>query len=537
MSTHQSVDAVVVGAGFAGLYQIYRFRELGLSIRGFEAASGVGGTWWWNRYPGARCDVESMDYSYGFSADLDQDWIWSEKYATQPEILRYLEHVAERFDLERHITFDTRVESAIYDSDRCRWTVSASNGETVEARWVVMATGCLSVSKAPEIPGAGRFTGPIYHTGNWPREGVNFAGKRIAVIGTGSSGIQSIPILAEQAAHTTVFQRTPTFSMPAGNRPLADVEIEARKAEYPDYRRRQRESSFGVPVAPPTHSALEVSEEDRLAKYQTAWDSGRLTGLLGAYTDLMVDKAANDTAAEFVRSKIRDIVDEPEVAALLSSQNYPFGSKRPCLDSGFYETFNRDNVDIVDLRRTPLVEITETGIRTSSQAYEFDAIVFATGFDAMTGALTRMNIRGERGMSLTDKWRGGPRSYLGLAIAGFPNLFTVTGPSSPSVLSNMVVSIEQHVDWITDCVEWVREKGVDAIVATESAEDDWIQHVEMVGNSTLYPVADSWYVGANVPGKPRILMAYVGGVGEYRKICDDVARRSYTGFAVKAARV
>ncbi|MBC2637586.1 MULTISPECIES: NAD(P)/FAD-dependent oxidoreductase [unclassified Rhodococcus (in: high G+C Gram-positive bacteria)] len=537
MSTHQSVDAVVVGAGFAGLYQIYRFRECGLSVRGFEAASGVGGTWWWNRYPGARCDVESMDYSYGFSADLDQDWTWSEKYATQPEILRYLEHVAERLDLERHITFGTRVESAIYDSDRCRWTISASNGETVEARWVVMATGCLSVSKAPEIPGADRFTGPIYHTGDWPHEGMDFAGKRIAVIGTGSSGIQSIPILAEQAAHTTVFQRTPTFSMPAGNRPLTDVEINARKAEYPDYRRRQKESSFGVPVAPPTQSALEVCEADRLSTYQAAWDSGRLTGLLGAYTDLLVDKAANDTAAEFVRSKIRDIVDEPEVAALLSSHNYPFGSKRPCLDSGYYQTFNKDNVDIIDLRSTPLIEITETGIRTSRQEYAFDAIVFATGFDAMTGALARINIRGEGGMSLADKWSEGPRSYLGLAVAGFPNLFTVTGPSSPSVLSNMVVSIEQHVDWITECVQWIREKGADAIDATESAESDWIQHVEMVGNSTLYPVADSWYVGANVPGKPRILMAYVGGVGEYRKICDDVARRDYTGFTTKAARV
>jgi cation diffusion facilitator CzcD-associated flavoprotein CzcO len=405
----------------------------------------------------------------------------------------------------------------------------------VEAHWVVTATGCLSVSKAPEIAGADRFTGPTYHTGNWPHEGVDVAGKRIAVIGTGSSGTQLIPILAEQAAHTTVFQRTPAYSVPAGNRPLTETEIAERRAEYPDYRRRQRESSYGVPIAPPTQSTLDVSEAERTARYQAAWDSGSLTGLVGAYTDILVDKAANDTAAEFVRSKIREIVDDPEIAELLSPRSFPFGTKRPCLDSGYYQTFNKDNVVLVDLRTTPLVEITENGLRTSDREYEFDTIVFATGFDAMTGALTRIDIRGVNGVSLAAKWSAGPRSYLGLAVAGFPNLFTVTGPSSPSVLSNMVVSIEQHVDWITECVDWLREKGADTIEATETAEDEWGKHVETVGNSTLYPETDSWYTGANVPGKPRVFMAYVGGVGAYRQKCDEVATKGYTGFTTTVA--
>jgi cation diffusion facilitator CzcD-associated flavoprotein CzcO len=530
MSTSTEVDVVVVGAGIAGLYQLHRLRERGLTTRVFEAGDGVGGTWFWNRYPGARCDVESLSYSYSFSPELEQEWTWSEKYPTQPEILRYVNHVADRFDLRRDITFETRVLSAVYDGGR--WTVTTDGGETVSAQFVIMATGCLSASKTPEVPGIESFRGETFHTGHWPKEGVDFTGKRLGVIGTGSSGIQSIPIMAKQASEMTVFQRTPNFSMPAGNRPLTDDEVATMKADYRAWREAQRTSGFGVPVPEATQSALEVASEERTATYQAGWDQGSLVGILTAYTDMITDKAANDTAAEFVRTKIRAIVKDPEVAETLSPRSFPFGTKRPCLDSGYYETFNADHVRLVDLRKTPLVEITEKGLRTSEEEYEFDAIVFATGFDAMTGALAAIDIRGVDGVALVEKWGEGPRTYLGLAVAGFPNLFTITGPSSPSVLSNMMVSIEQHVEWITDCIAFVRERGLAAIDATPEAEDAWVRHVEEVGNYTLYPTADSWYMGSNVPGKPRVFMAYIGGVGVYRQKCDDVAAKEYEGFSL-----
>lgn len=530
-----STDAVIVGAGLAGLYQLHRLRELGLSTRVIEAGDGVGGTWFWNRYPGARCDVESLSYSYSFSPELEQEWEWSEKYPTQPEILRYVEHVADRFDLRRDVTFSTRVTAATYDEGTHRWTVTTDTGETIDTQFLIMATGCLSVSKEPEVPGAGTFRGSIHHTGHWPHEGVDFTGKRLGVIGTGSSGIQSIPILAAQASDLTVFQRTPNFSMPAGNRPLGTDEVAEMKASYRDWREAQRTSGFGVPVPAATHSALEVPEAERTALYQAGWDKGSLVGILTAYTDTITDKAANETAAEFVREKIRSIVADPEVAETLSPRSFPFGTKRPCLDSGYYETFNLDHVHLVDLRKTPLMEITETGLRTSEHTYEFDAIVFATGFDAMTGALARIDIRGKGGVSLVEKWGEGPRTYLGLAVAGFPNLFTITGPSSPSVLSNMMVSIEQHVDWITDCIAALRERGIVEIDASTEAEDAWVAHVEEVGDYTLYPTADSWYMGSNVPGKPRVFMAYIGGVGVYRERCDDVAAKGYEGFVLTPA--
>jgi cation diffusion facilitator CzcD-associated flavoprotein CzcO len=530
-----SVDAVIVGAGLAGLYQLYRLRESGLDARVIEAGRGVGGTWYWNRYPGARCDVESLAYSYSFSPELEQEWTWTEKYPTQPEILRYIEHVAERFDLTRDITFDTRVTDATYDDARQHWTVLTDTGEEIDAQYLIMATGCLSTSKAPEIPGAERFGGPIYHTGHWPHEGVDLSGQRVAVIGTGSSGIQSIPIIARQAAELTVFQRTPNFSMPAGNRALTEEEIAAMKERYPEFREAQRASAFGVPVEPATQSALEVPDEERSARYQAGWDAGNLVAILGSYTDTITDKAANDTAAEFIRTKIRGIVKDPELAETLSPRSFPFGTKRPCLDTGYYDTFNKDHVTLVDIRKTPLVEITETGVRTSEAEYEVDAIVFATGFDAMTGALLAVDIRGRDGVSLREKWAEGPRTYLGLAIAGFPNLFTITGPSSPSVLSNMIVSIEQHVDWITDCVEHLRAHDVAEIEPTVEAEDAWVRHVEEVGNTTLFPTADSWYMGSNVPGKPRVFTAYIGGVGAYREKCDELAADGYDGFALTPA--
>jgi cation diffusion facilitator CzcD-associated flavoprotein CzcO len=535
MSESNSVDAVIVGAGLAGLYQLHRLRESGLDARVIEAGTGVGGTWFWNRYPGARCDVESMAYSYSFSPELEQEWTWSEKYPTQPEILRYIEHVADRFDLRRDITFETRVIDAVYSDVSRRWTVTTDTGEVIDAQYLIMATGCLSSSKAPEIPGAERFGGPTYHTGHWPHEGVDFTGLRVGVIGTGSSGIQSIPIIAGQASELTVFQRTPNFSMPAGNRPLTEDEVAAMKVRYPEFREAQRTSGFGVPIEAATQSALEVQDDVRTGTYQDGWDAGNLVAILASYNDTLTSKEANDTAAEFVRSKIRSIVKDPELAETLSPRSFPFGTKRPCLDTGYYDTFNQEHVELVDIRRTPLVEITETGVRTSEAEYEFDAIVFATGFDAMTGALLAVDIRGRDGISLREKWAEGPRTYLGLAVAGFPNLFTITGPSSPSVLSNMIVSIEQHVDWITDCIAYLREHDIAEIDPTPDAEDGWVEHVEEVGNMTLYPTADSWYMGSNVPGKPRVFMAYIGGVGVYRQRCDDVAANGYEGFALAPA--
>ncbi|MFC4950892.1 flavin-containing monooxygenase [Pseudonocardia sp. GCM10023141] len=522
------VDVVIVGAGFAGLYQLHRLRQLGLATRVFEAGDGVGGTWYWNRYPGARCDVESMSYSFSFDAELEQEWTWTEKYPAQPEILDYANHVTDRFGLRDGITFGARVTSATWEDPR--WTVTTDTGETVSAQFVVMATGCLSASKLPEIPGLDRFAGDTFHTGHWPHEEVDFTGKRLGVIGTGSSGIQSIPVMAAQAADTTVFQRTANFSMPARNRPLTADEITTTKENYPLLREAQRNSMSGIPREPATLSALEVSPAERAATYEQGWERGMLVAISGSYTDILTDRDANETAAEFVRGKIRETVTDPGVAEMLSPRTFPYGTKRPCLDTGYYETFNNANVHLVDLRRTPLVEITERGVRTSEREYAFDAIVFATGFDAMTGALLAMDIRGRDGEELAKHWRDGPRTYLGLGIAGFPNLFTITGPSSPSVLSNMMVSIEQHVDWISRCIAHLREHDVAAIEPAVEAEDAWVAHVEEVGNTTLFPVADSWYMGANVPGKPRVFMAYIGGVQAYREHCDRIAADGYEGF-------
>ena len=534
-SGSQRIDALIVGAGLAGLYQLYRLRGLDLSARILEAADDVGGTWYWNRYPGARCDVESMSYSYSFSPELEADWTWTEKYPTQPEILRYVNHVADRFGLRRDITFRTRVTSAAFDGATKRWLVTTDGGDLVDAQFLIMATGCLSQSKTPEVPGLDRFRGATYHTGHWPHEGVDFTGLRVGVIGTGSSGIQSIPLIAEQAAELTVFQRTPNFSMGAKNRPLEAEEIAERKANYRQWREAQRTSGFGVPITPATQSAFEVSDEERLAAYQAGWDKGDLVSILGCYTDTLTDRAANATAAAFVRSKIAEVVTDPELAEALSPRSFPYGTKRACLDTGYYETFNKPNVHLVDVRKTPIAEFVPTGVRTATDEYELDAIVLATGFDAMTGALTAVDIRGRDGVSLKEKWGEGPRTYLGLAVAGFPNLFTVTGPLSPSVLSNMVVSIEQHVEWITDCIAFLRRRGLATIEATTAAEDAWVDHVAEVGSYTLFPTADSWYMGSNVPGKARVFMPYIGGVGAYRRHCDEVAANDYEGFEVASA--
>jgi cation diffusion facilitator CzcD-associated flavoprotein CzcO len=535
MPDSEDYDAIIVGAGLAGLYQLHRLRELGLRAQVIEAGSDVGGTWYWNRYPGARCDVQSLSYSYSFSPELEQEWEWTEKYPTQPEILRYINHVAQRFDLRKDITFGTRVLSARYDEAPSCWTVTTDNGQQFSAQFLIMATGCLSASKLPEIGGLERYRGRTHHTARWGKDEVRFDGLRVAVIGTGSSGIQSIPIIAEQAADLTVFQRTPNFSIPAGNRPLQPDEVAEMKANYRAWRELQRTSRAGIPAPEATEFALAASAEDRAARYQAAWEKGDLVSLGGCYIDILVDPAANETAAEFIRAKIRAVVHDPEVAETLSPRSFPFGTKRPCLDSGYYAAFNRPNVHLVDLRRTPMVEFTETGIRTSAADYDFDAIVFATGFDAMTGALAAIDISNGNGVSLSSQWTAGPRTYLGIAMAGFPNLFTITGPGSPSVLSNMVVSIEQHVEWISDCISYLREHGYAAIEATEAAQAEWVQHVADVGSLTLFPKANSWYMGANVPGKPRVFLPYIGGVGVYRQKCDEVAANGYEGFTLRTA--
>jgi cation diffusion facilitator CzcD-associated flavoprotein CzcO len=534
MSEPQRADAVIVGAGFSGLYQLYRLRELGLATRVFETGDDVGGTWYWNRYPGARCDIQSLSYSYGFSPELEQEWDWSEKYPTQPEVLRYLNHVADRFDLRRDITFSTRVVAAHWDDAAARWLVRTDAGEEVSAQFLIMATGCLSTSKLPEVPGLERYQGRTHHTARWGKEDIRFDGMRVAVIGTGSSGIQSIPIIAEQAAELTVFQRTPNFSVPAGNRPLDPAEVADRKANYREFRQLQRTSGYGVPAEPPTELTLSVTPDERAVAYEAGWARGEIVGLLSCYADTLIDPAANDTAAEFARAKIRAKVGDPEVAELLSPRTFPIGTKRICLDTGYYETYNRSNVHLVDLRATPLTEFTESGLRTSAAEYEFDAIVFATGFDAMTGALSAVDIRGRDGILLADEWRAGPRTYLGISVAGFPNLFTITGPLSPSVLTNMVVSIEQHVEWISDCIAHLRANGLGVIEATPEAEAGWVQHVAEVGAMTLFPRADSWYMGANVPGKARYFLPYVGGVGPYREVCDGVTASGYQGFTMSA---
>jgi len=472
-----------------------------------------------------------MEYSYSFSDELQQDWRWTERYATQPEILRYLNHVADRFDLRRDIQLGTRVTGAVFDEASRRWEIRTDRGDHVSAQYCIMATGCLSATQAPRFPGLETFEGPWYHTGQWPHEGVDFAGQRVGVIGTGSSAIQAIPLIARQAAHLHVFQRTPNFSVPALNAPLDPEFVTQFKARYADVRRQQRQSRTGLLLERNDQSALEVSREERQRQYESRWTRGGL-GFSAAFVDLLTNQEANDTAAEFFHAKIRAAVRDQAVAEALLPRDYPVGTKRMCVDTDYYETFNRDNVTLVDVRTAPIVAITPRGLRTEAAEYALDSIVFAIGFDAMTGALLAIDIRGRGGRPLREKWAEGPRTYLGLAVASFPNLFAITGPGSPSVLSNMIVSIEQHVDWIADCVTYMRAHRLRAIEATVEAENEWVAHVNEVGDSTLYPAANSWYVGANIPGKPRVFMPYVGGVGAYRQRCDAVAEKGYEGFTL-----
>jgi cyclohexanone monooxygenase len=532
----RQLDVAIVGGGLAGLYAIHRLRGMGLKVRAYEAGSGVGGTWFWNRYPGARCDVESLEYSYSFSDELQQEWKWPERYGTQPEILRYINHVADRFDLRRDVQLNTRIVSALFERKEGWWTLTTGEDEVIRARYCVMAAGNLSTPRVPDFQGLGSFKGKWYHSGLWPHEGVDFSGLRVGVIGTGSSGVQMIPIIASQAKHLTVFQRTANFSLPARNGPMEAERERSHKVEYPARRAAAADTPFAIGGHPkPTKSALEVAEEERNKAYESKWQEGGSISYLYAYTDLLVKKESNDTAAEFVRNKIRGMVKDKRTAELLAPKDHPIGTKRLCLDTNYYETYNRDNVTLIDVRSDPIQEITETGLRTAGgQTFELDAIVFATGFDAMTGALREIDIRTSDGPNggavLREHWEGGPLTYLGLMVSGFPNLFVVTGPGSPGVKTQMIASIEQHVDWIADCIGHMRSGGYDRIEASPQAELDWVEHVNKVADSTLYPLANSWYMGANIPGKPRVFMPYVGGFDRYKRHCDAVAAKGYEGF-------
>ena len=524
-------DIVIVGAGFAGLYMLHRARGLGFSVRLFEAGSGVGGTWYWNRYPGARCDVESMEYSYQFSEALQQAWRWSERYAAQPEILRYANHVADRFDLRSDMQFDTRVVAAEFREPESRWTVRTHDGSETSARFLVMATGCLSCTNLPRFEGLESFAGEVYHTGRWPHHAIDFTGKRVGVIGTGSSAVQSIPLIAREASSLTVFQRTATYSVPARNAPL-DPAHEARiKADYAGFRARNSRmpNAFGSNLPRNETPALSVGPAERDRAFEARWQHGGLF-FLGAFGDLIFDAEANQTAAGFVRSKIREVVSDPAVARLLEPRQV-IGCKRLCIDSGYYEAFNRPNVRLVDVSNAPIEAMTPRGVRAAGQEYELDSVVFATGFDAMTGALFAIDIRGRNGVALREKWGDGPRTYLGLGTAGFPNLFIISGPGSPSVLTNMIVSIEQHVNWISDCIEFMRARGHARIEARVAAEDEWVAHVNSVADRTVYPLCNSWYLGANVPGKPRVFMPLLG-FPQYVAKCQAVAAQGYEGFAL-----
>jgi cyclohexanone monooxygenase len=528
-----TVDVIIVGAGFSGLYLLHRFEQAGFSARCFERGGGVGGTWYWNRYPGARCDVESMQYSYGFNEDLQQEWNWPEKFSAQPDILEYANHVADRFDLRKYIELQTEVRASHYDEAARVWHVRTDKGEKLICKYFIMAGGCISTAQIPQFEGLADYNGEKYHTGDWPHEPVSFKGNKVAVIGTGSSGIQAIPEIAKEAAHLTVFQRQANFSIPARNMPMTEEYASSWKDGYGEKRSEMRYQPNGMLREVNDVSALDVSEAERQRVYEQRWEQG--TGaFLGAFNDILTNKAANDTMAEFVRNKIRDMVKDPVTAETLCPKTHPIGTKRICIDSGYYQTFNRDNVELVDVSETPIERLTETGMVANGREFEFDAIVFATGFDAMTGTLFNVDIRGRGGIALKKKWEAGPRTYLGLMSESFPNMFIITGPGSPSVKGNMINTIEQHVNLVVDTMIHMRKQGLDLIEPDLEAEDEWVDHVQVVAHKTLFPQANSWYMGANIPGKPRLFMPYIAGVGSYRLTCEEVVANNYRGFHFEA---
>ncbi len=533
------LDAVVVGAGFSGMYMLHRLREAGFSTRVFEAGDGVGGVWYWNRYPGARCDSESIYYNYTFSEEIYKEWNWTSRYPEQPEILRYLNFVADKLELRKDIQFETRIVSAHYNEDSNQWNIETDKGEHLISKYFITGVGCISASNLPRFKGLESFEGEWYHTGHWPHEKVDLKGKRVGIVGTGSSGIQAIPVIAKEAAHLTVFQRTAQYSIPARNEPYTPEFVQRSKENFSEIKQQLRDSLAGLPLNPSTISALEVTPEQRDKAYEEAWDKGGAVGILmEAFNDIMVSEEANESAAEFVRKKIRETVKDPEVAEKLMPTYY-FATKRIVIDTDYFETYNRDNVTLVDVKSSPIEEITAKGIKTTEEEYELDVLVFATGFDGMTGPLLKMDIQGKDGVLLREKWDHGAqtRTYLGLANAGFPNFFMITGPESPSVLGNMPVAIEQHVEWIADCIEYLRENGIETIEATMQAEEEWSRQCREMAESTLYTKTDSWYTGSNIEGKPRGFLIYVGGYGPYRKICEEVAAKGYEGFTLTASSV
>lgn len=536
MNQHTTFDAVVIGAGFSGLYMLHRLREAGLSVRVYEAGDAVGGVWYWNRYPGARCDVESVYYNYTFSDELLQEWTWSSKYAEQPEILSYLNFVADKFDLRRDIQFNTRITSAHFNEENNSWQFQTDDKTFISAKYFISAVGALSSSNIPRIKGLDRFEGQWYHTGNWPHEKVDFKGKKVGVIGTGSSGVQSIPVIAQEAGHLTVFQRTPQFTVPARNKPNDPEYIEEIKAKYSQIKQKMRETWMGLPFDERNRSALEDSPEKRQMVYEKVWEKGGWA-VAGTYDDFTINEESNNTISDFLRSKIRETVQNPEVAKKLMPR-YFFATKRPMMDTNYFETYNRDNVTLVDVKKAPIEEITSKGLRTTEAEYELDILVFATGYDAITGSLFKIDIRGKNGIPLKEKWANGTqtRTYLGMATNGFPNFFIITGPEGPAVLSNNPVTIEQNVEWIAECIQYLRENNIETIEVKQEAEEGWSMHCKELADKTLYPKTESWYTGANIEGKPSGFLIYVGGVGAYRKKCDEVAMEGYEGFILSSAR-
>ncbi|MBM7656438.1 flavin-containing monooxygenase [Neobacillus cucumis] len=527
-----TLDAVVIGAGFSGLYMLYRLREAGLSTRVYEAAGGVGGVWYWNRYPGARCDSESIYYNYTFSEELYKEWSWTSRYPEQPEILKYLNFVADKFDLRRDIQFNTRIQSARYDESSNRWNIRTEDGESISATYFITGVGCISTANIPNMKGLNNFKGDWYHTGHWPHEKVDFTGKRVGIIGTGSSGVQAIPVIAKEAAHLTVFQRTPQYTVPARNHPYTKEYIHQAKENFHEIKKTIRASLAGLPTPPSDRSALEDSPEVRQQVFEEAWKEGG-PAILFSYADLLASEEANETISSFIRSKIHEIVQDTKTAEKLTPFYY-YGTKRAIIDTDYYETYNRPNVDLVDVKKAPIQEITANGIRTADAEYELDVIVFATGYDGMTGSLFKMDIRGRDDVSLKDKWENGSATstYLGISTAGFPNMFMITGPESPSVLGNMPVAIEQHVEWVMDCIEYLRKHDMVSIEAKEDAERAWSKHCRELADTTLYTKTESWYTGANIEGKARGFQIYVGGYGPYRDRCTEIAAKGYEGFTL-----
>ena len=529
----QTVDVLVIGAGFAGLRALYRFRGLGYKVKVLEASEDVGGVWYHNGYPGARCDVESYDYSYSFSPELEQEWRWSERYATQPEILRYINHVAERFDLRRDIQFNTRMTNATYDEASARWVIETEGGETFQAQFLMMCVGQLSTTKSPSYPGLTDYKGEVIHSGKWPKHEVTYEGKRVAIIGTGSSGMQMTPVIAKQAKHLTVFQRTPNYSIPAANAPVTDEEDAQVKAQYRERRDRAWNSATGLGFMPNKTSALDVTPEEREKAYEAAWN--RLGfGFALTYYDILLNKQANDTAADFIRRKISGVVNDPVLRDKLLPKNHAFAARRPSVDSGYFQAFNRDNVELADVRESPIVEFTPEGIRTTAKLHEFDMIIFATGFDVFTGSLFKPDIIGRGGITLKQKWADGPVTHLGVGVSDFPNMFIVVGPGSPSLLSNVMVSTEEQIDWMAAFVEHMKANRQTIFEVQPDAEKEWGHHINERVKETLYLSTDSYYNGAEVKGKPRVFMPYSGGVRGYRRILHKCAAEGYTGFSFAA---